>query len=102
MSTGYSQRMTTAHAYELPSGEQFVVPAGVDDEVSAGHVVPLWRNGRPVAALTPIDPDQAWFWTPEWQGGEREADEEIAREGKGYGPFNSVEEMFTDLDLRVS
>jgi len=22
----------------------------------------------------PIDPDQAWFWTPEWQAKEREAD----------------------------
>lgn len=21
--------------------------------------------------------DQAWFWTPEWQAGEREADEDI-------------------------
>jgi hypothetical protein len=19
----------------------------------------------------PVDPDQAWFWTPEWQAGER-------------------------------
>ncbi len=25
-----------------------------------------------------IDPKQAWFWTPEWQEGEREADEDIA------------------------
>ncbi len=25
-----------------------------------------------------IDPEQAWFWTPEWQAGEREADDEIA------------------------
>ena len=24
------------------------------------------------------DPDQAWFWTPEWQQMEREADEDIA------------------------
>lgn len=25
-----------------------------------------------------IDPDQAWFWTDEWQQKEREADEDIA------------------------
>ena len=25
-----------------------------------------------------IDPDQAWFWTREWQTKEREADEDIA------------------------
>jgi antitoxin PrlF len=28
-----------------------------------------------------IDPSQAWFWTPEWQAGEREADQEIAAGG---------------------
>ena len=25
-----------------------------------------------------IDRDQAWFWTPEWQAGERAADEDLA------------------------
>jgi hypothetical protein len=25
------------------------------------------------------EPDQAWFWTEEWQAGEREASEQIAR-----------------------
>jgi len=25
----------------------------------------------------PIDPDQAWFWPPEWQAGEREADAQL-------------------------
>jgi hypothetical protein len=25
-----------------------------------------------------IDPDQAWFWTREWQAKEREADEDLA------------------------
>jgi hypothetical protein len=30
----------------------------------------------------PIDPDQAWFWTPAWQAGEREADQQLeANEG---------------------
>lgn len=26
----------------------------------------------------PVDPDQAWFWTPEWQAKEREADADKA------------------------
>ena len=26
-----------------------------------------------------VDADQAWFWTSEWQKGEREASEDIAR-----------------------
>jgi hypothetical protein len=32
---------------------------------------------REVAAR-PIDADQAWFWTPEWQRGERQADADKA------------------------
>jgi len=39
-----------------------------------------------------IDADQAWFWTPEWQAGEREVEEEV-RAGRTIGPFKSVEEM---------
>lgn len=35
-----------------------------------------------VRAVRTIAADQAWFWTPEWQAGEREASEEYAR-GEG-------------------
>jgi antitoxin PrlF len=34
---------------------------------------------RPLVA---VDRSQAWFWTPEWQAGEREATEQ-ARRGEG-------------------
>jgi antitoxin PrlF len=46
----------------------------------------------------PIDPDQAWFWTPEWQAGEREADADIAagRETR----YHSDEEFLAALDER--
>lgn len=30
------------------------------------------------AAQLARDPDQAWFWTPEWQAGECEADADLA------------------------
>jgi hypothetical protein len=55
-------------------------------------------NGRIV--LVPqslIDPDQAWFWTEEWQKLEREADEAV-RAGKLYGPFNSAAEMMAHFE----
>jgi antitoxin PrlF len=43
-----------------------------------------------------IPTDQAWFFTPEWLAGEREADEDIAA---GRGTFHeSAEEMFAHLD----
>lgn len=46
-----------------------------------------------------IDPDQAWFWTDEWQKGEREADEDI-RAGRTYGPFDTVEDMMAEMEAR--
>ena len=36
------------------------------------------------------DPDQAWYWTPEWQAKEREADEAIAA-GRTVGPMTPEE-----------
>lgn len=43
-----------------------------------------------------IDPAQAWFWTPDWQAVEREADEEIAT-GQGT-VYASDEELLEHLD----
>lgn len=42
-----------------------------------------------------IDPSQAWFWTPEWQAKEREADAE-GEAGLGYY-FDSAEEFLQAL-----
>ena len=44
----------------------------------------------------PIDPNQAWFWTKEWQEGEREADEDI-KAGRGR-VFYSDEEFLASLE----
>ena len=44
----------------------------------------------------PHDPDQAWFWTEEWQKGEREADEDI-RAGR-IESFDTMEEFLATLD----
>lgn len=42
------------------------------------------------------DPDQAWFWTPEWQAKEREADADIAA---GRGTFyDSTDAFLAALD----
>jgi hypothetical protein len=44
---------------------------------------------------TIIPKDQRWFWTPEWQRKEREADEDIAL-GR-VKEFASVDELIKDL-----
>jgi hypothetical protein len=47
--------------------------------------------------LAVTDPDQAWFWTEEWQKGEREADADI-KAGRTAGPFKTVEDALKWLD----
>jgi hypothetical protein len=46
-----------------------------------------------------IDPEQAWFWTREWQEREREADEDLAV-GRATR-YESDEEFLTALDERT-
>jgi len=46
-----------------------------------------------------IDASQAWFWTPEWQEGERRADEDIAA-GRGIR-FESDEDFLAFLDANM-
>jgi len=42
-----------------------------------------------------IDPDQAWWWTEEWQKKEREAEKDV-KEGK-VRRFTNVEDLIKDL-----
>jgi antitoxin PrlF len=46
--------------------------------------------------MTTIPADQRWFWTAEWQAGEREATEQIAAGQTTM--YQDPEAMFTDLD----
>lgn len=45
------------------------------------------------------DPDQAWFWAPEWQEMEREADADLAA-GRLTG-YESDEDFLAALDERM-
>ena len=45
------------------------------------------------------DPDQWWFWTPEWQQKEREADEDLAA-GRTTR-YDSDEEFLAALEKRM-
>ncbi|MGD0455965.1 MAG: hypothetical protein ABSB69_20460 [Solirubrobacteraceae bacterium] len=46
-----------------------------------------------------IDPEQAWFWTQEWQAKEREADEDLAADR--VTRYESDEELLAALDERT-
>ena len=59
----------------------------------------LWgrRERRfPVKKPQKVPKDQEWFWTPEWQEKEREADEAIHK-GEVSGPFSTAEELIEHL-----
>ena len=53
------------------------------------------REGVLLKPAKLIDPSQAYFWTKEWQEGEREAEEDI-RKGR-VKAFKSVKELIKDL-----
>ena len=57
------------------------------------------EDGRLVLIPASVIPDdQAWFWTPEWQAKEAEADQEISG---GGGVVRSAEEFIADLAGRA-
>jgi hypothetical protein len=62
----------------LQQGEPVPVVEGIDLTAEDARGLVAWHQTH----RREVDPDQAWFWTPEWQAGEREASREI-REGAG-------------------
>ena len=92
-----------AHAHELPpepGGELVLTSEEVRAVERDGEIVILTRGGRPVAKVHAIDPDQAWFWTPEWQAKEREVDDERAA-GASDQDFASGEEFLAYLEAVI-
>lgn len=73
--TTYQIRVRDKGQLTLPPGIREVLGVSPGDElefeVTEAGVVE-------VHGLRKIRSDQAWFWTPQWQAGEREADEDIA------------------------
>ena len=79
--------------------ERLAPGAEVDPE--AGVLLMLARALRRLLFLVmaEVNPDQAWFWTEEWQAGEREADADIAA---GRTTFHaSSEEFLAALESRA-
>jgi hypothetical protein len=48
-----------------------------------------------VGYLAERDPEQAWFWTAEWQAGEREADEDLWT--GNYEDFENMDDFIASL-----
>jgi bifunctional DNA-binding transcriptional regulator/antitoxin component of YhaV-PrlF toxin-antitoxin module len=62
------------------------------------HATGLTREEADLAAKVGlIATDQRWWWTEEWQEGEREVERE-RQDGKTAGPFDTLEGLFAHLD----
>lgn len=76
----------------LREGDRVPVIDGIDLNSEDGKRLVAWHTARQGAT----DPDQDWFWTDEWQAGEREASRQIeAGEGTVY---ETGEEFLAALD----
>lgn len=62
----------------------------LDEKGSQVEVVERADGVIELRPLLAIPADEAWFWTPEWQAREREADEDI-KAGRTSGPFTRAE-----------
>jgi len=64
--------------------------------ICEGEMVVL-RKSPEGLLITVIDPDQRWFWTPEWQEGEREIEMDRA-DGQPRTIYMNEEELFEALE----
>ncbi|MGI8878312.1 MAG: AbrB/MazE/SpoVT family DNA-binding domain-containing protein [Candidatus Limnocylindria bacterium] len=93
-------RRSKGRMVTLRTNGQITLPAELRDRVGArtGDVF-LAEVEDDALVLRPkrlVDASQAWFWTPEWQKAEREADADI-KAGR-VKRFRDVEELIADLD----
>lgn len=88
----------------IGAGGAITIPAEILERahLAEGSVVCLSVTEDGAIAIAPEgrDHDQAWFWTEEWQRGEREADEDIAA-GRVTGPMTE-EEFLAELRARLT
>lgn len=86
-------------AHAITSRGQVTIPKALREKHGLQPGTPIAfeeRDGELVLRAADRDPDQAWFWTPEWQAGEREADEDI-RQGRVSRAYEDVEELIADM-----
>jgi len=77
-----SKTVGKGHVTTLRAKGQVTIPAAVREaarlEEGDPVEVEIVDGGILLRPMKVIDATQAWFWTPEWQEGERQADADIA------------------------
>ena len=78
------------------------IPEAIREELDlheGDHLVATVEDGRLILIPASVIPDdQAWFWTPEWQRKEHEAEADKA--AGNLDRYGSDEELLTALDER--
>jgi len=98
-----SRNVRKRHATTVRVKGQVTIPAAVREaarlEEGDPVEVEIVDGGILLRPMKVIDASQAWFWTPEWQAGERQADEDIAA-GR-VDRYESDEEFLAALEARM-
>jgi len=99
MARAIKPRPAIEEAVRLGAKHQITIPHRISKalRLKRGDHMLMRLVGRRVEMIpvSLIPKDQLWFWTPEWQKMEREADEDIA---KGHiKEFASVGDLLKDL-----
>lgn len=98
---GVETETTATYTARIRQKGQFTLPKEVQKalHVKEGDTIRfnIHDNGAVVMeGLVEIPADQRWFWTPEWQAGEREAEDQIAAGGGKV--FHDLDDMFKYLN----
>ena len=89
-------RLTVGSGVTLPKELRLAAGLHDGDELEAEVV----NDGILLRPCTERDPDQGWYWTPEWQQGEKQI--EIDRAAGRFGPvFDSADEFLDALRTRA-
>ena len=79
---------------------QVTIPKDVFDKIQleVGDFLDVRLNGGAITMVPTklIPKDQAWFYTPEWQKKEKEADQDMAS-GHVSGPFSTAKALIKHL-----
>jgi len=99
---GVEPETNATYTARLRQKGQFTIPKEVQRalHVKEGDTIKFNIHDDGVVTMegfVEIPADQRWFWTPEWQAGEREASAQIAAGGSGK-VYYDLDSFFESLD----
>lgn len=99
-----SKIVRKGHSTTVRAKGQVTIPAEIRQaarlEEGDPVEVEIVEDGILLRPMKMIDASQAWFWTPEWQAGEREAEADLAA-GR-FDRYESDEEFLEALRSRMN